>query len=148
MTTTQNPTTQTLTIVGPNLPDQAKAEFHVHAAGCKDLKRGWLGQAYLRELVHGPSYDIEATCLLDVESTVYYFAPAENEDYTLGDYQGEFHFAPCVHLPLEAPHPEPTVIEFAEPVGPTMGPDGYWTTPEPTPVREVTEHDLNEAWGV
>jgi hypothetical protein len=29
-----------LTIVGPNLLDQSKGDFHVHAAGCADLSRG------------------------------------------------------------------------------------------------------------
>lgn len=26
-------------IIGPNLPDQSKGSFHVHAAGCADIRR-------------------------------------------------------------------------------------------------------------
>jgi hypothetical protein len=59
--------------------------------------------------------DLTASSLLEVEAWIYDFAPAETPDYVLGDYLDQFHFAPCVHLPVEV---------------------------------EVTEHDLNQAWGV
>jgi len=85
--------TQRLTIVGPNLPSQANATFHVHAAGCADLKRGWIAR-YARD-----AWDMNADYLVDVEADVYDFVPDENPDYTLGDYLDDFHFAPCVHLP-------------------------------------------------
>lgn len=92
--------TQTLTIVGPNLPQQAKATFHVHAAGCADLKRGWIKRYAI------DAWDMDATCLTDVEADVYDFAPDENPDYVLGDYQSEFYFAPCVTLPERVETPE------------------------------------------
>jgi hypothetical protein len=94
-TTTETPGYQELTILGPNLPREAKATFHVHAAGCADMKRGWLGRHTARD----GGWNMHARCLVDVEATVYDFAPDENEDYKLGDYLSEFHFAPCVHLP-------------------------------------------------
>jgi hypothetical protein len=85
-------TTQQLTIVGPNLPSQAKATFHVHAAGCADLSRGWIAR-YARDAWTG-TFD----SLLAVEAEVFDFAADENPDYVLGDYLDEFHFAPCVTL--------------------------------------------------
>lgn len=87
--------TQTLRVVGPNLPAQAKATFHVHAAGCADLSRGWIARC-------DDGWTMEAASLLEVEADAYDFAPDETEDYELGDYQSEFHFAPCVTLPLRA----------------------------------------------
>ncbi len=94
-----------VTILGPNLPREAKATFEVHAAGCGHLtpiraskhvhvRKGW-----------GPcdSWTIEAASRLDVESAVYDWAPEENEDYTLGDYAHEFHFTGCAKsLPVKA----------------------------------------------
>lgn len=86
---------QRVVVVGPNLPQQAKATFHVHAEGCADLGRGWIKRYAKGERAY------EFGSRHDVESFVYEFAPDENEDYTLGDYQFDFHFAPCVTLPLE-----------------------------------------------
>lgn len=85
-------------IIGPNLPGKAqeKGQFHVHAHGCRDATR-------LRRQVGEPSMVIEAECCLDVEAFVYDFAPTESEGYTLGDWLGEFHFAPCCSsLPTRA----------------------------------------------
>lgn len=76
-----------VTIVGPNLPRQAKATFHVHKAGCVDLNRGWIA--------NHDAWTIPVNNRLDVEAEVYDFAPEENEEYELGDYQFDFHFAPC-----------------------------------------------------
>lgn len=85
--------TQSLTVVGPNLGSEAKATFHVHAAGCRDLDRGFLRNH--KQDAHTATYD----SLVAVEADVYDFAPAENEDYKLGDWLTEFWFAPCVKLP-------------------------------------------------
>ena len=85
--------TITVRLVGPNLPAQAKATFHVHVDGCADLTRGGI-KRYVAE-----SWTMQAASALDVEAEVYDFAAAENPDYTLGDYQSEFHFAPCVQFP-------------------------------------------------
>jgi hypothetical protein len=82
-------------LIGPNLPAQAKATFHVHVDGCADLTRGWI-----KRYVEG-SWTMDACSALDVEAEVYDFAADENPDYTLGDYQSEFHFAPCVQFPEE-----------------------------------------------
>ena len=86
-----------VTVVGPNLPREAKATFEVHADGCAHVtlsnsaqqtvvRRGW-GRC--------DGFTLVVESKLDVESFVYDFAPDEHEDYTLGDWQSEFHFAPC-----------------------------------------------------
>jgi hypothetical protein len=95
--------TQQLIVIGPNLPNQAKATFHVHADGCADLQRGWI-KPYARQAGtgRGEGWTAEYGSLLEVEGDVYDFAADENEDYELGDYQSEFHFAPCVTLPYKA----------------------------------------------
>jgi hypothetical protein len=93
--------TQRLTLVGPNLPRPLcdRGTFHVHEAGCRDLHRGMLGAC-----INGVNeYTANFRSRLEVESFVYDFAPEENEDYTLGDYQYDFHFAPCVTIPVEIP---------------------------------------------
>jgi hypothetical protein len=77
-----------VTIVGPNLPAEAKATFHVHAEGCADLFRGWHRTAQKETMQVGTRFDVEAE--------VYYFAGESHEDYELGDWQSEFHFAPCL----------------------------------------------------
>jgi len=95
---TTNTTTQRLTIVGPNLPRQAKATFHVHAEGCADLQRGWI-----RQFLQSYAWSAEFSALLEVEADVYDFLQGpngEDPDYTLGQYlDTEFYFAPCVTLP-------------------------------------------------
>ncbi len=86
-----------VTIVGPNLPQQAKAEFHVHRAGCRDLDRGWI-KRYAPE-----AWTIAVPDRYAVESDVYYFCPGEDPDYELGQYQSSFHFATCLDdLPVQA----------------------------------------------
>lgn len=84
---------QLLTIVGPNLPYEAGPHtFHVHAAGCADLKRGWIRS-------HAENgWDMRAESRLDVEAEVYDFMPNEDPNYTLGDYLWDFRFAPCVKV--------------------------------------------------
>ncbi len=81
---------QNLTIVGPNLPNEAKASFHVHAAGCADLKRGWIRSHR--------GHDTTTASKLDVVEQVYGDILAE-DDATAEEYLYDFHFAPCVDLP-------------------------------------------------
>lgn len=98
-------TTNVVTIVGPNLPASAPADLLVHAAGCADLHRGhcrgqeqWTIEATsihaVVDAVYGPdagSFYEESATLVDGE-----WVPAP---WT--DYEGEFHFAPCVDLPRD-----------------------------------------------
>jgi hypothetical protein len=55
-----------VTICGPNLNDQSSGQFHVHAAGCADLKRGAMREPEYR---HG--WTIEATTRDDVGDEIY-----------------------------------------------------------------------------
>lgn len=92
--------TQRLIVVGPNLPNEARATFHVHAEGCADLRRGWLGRIHARELQHAPAYVVEYPSLVAVVEDVYQDQLAEqDEPIDPAAWLSEFHFAPCVHLP-------------------------------------------------
>jgi len=86
-------TTQHVVIVGPNLRDQSKGEFHVHAAGCADLKRN-------RNLKHeNQSMTLEAGSLVEIVDYVY---PPGDFDCEAGEFLSEFHVAPCVELNASA----------------------------------------------
>ena len=93
-------TTQHVNIIGPNLPDQSKGQFHVHAAGCRDGKRlealagpyaGWVAECVDRSQVVVNVY----ADIIDenIDEGVY----ADTED-AVRDYMHEFHFAPCVEI--------------------------------------------------
>lgn len=85
--------TQLVKIQGPNLRDQSKGQFHVHTANCGDNRHyGYRGRFGGEE----PAWAIEVAAKEDCESFIYDFAPVETPGYELGDYLGEFWFAPCV----------------------------------------------------
>jgi hypothetical protein len=95
---------QNVTIVGPNLPGslQRLGGFHVHAAGCADLKRG-----AIRPYVADYGWTIEADSLEAIAAEVYADQIAEHEGdgtqyETAAGYLDDFHFAPCVTLPTNA----------------------------------------------
>lgn len=72
-----------VTVIGPNLRDQSKGQFHVHAEGCRDIAR---------QFSYVPKQDmwtIEATSQVDIAGNVYDF---EDDPASL---LSEFHFAPC-----------------------------------------------------
>lgn len=83
-----------VTICGPNLNDQSKGQFHVHAAGCSDLKR----HAH-REPEYEHGWTIEAESRVDVATEVYADHMAEREPSDPWSkpepYVSEFHFFPC-----------------------------------------------------
>lgn len=85
---------QRLYVVGPNLRDQSKGSFHVHAVGCRDMIR--MGARDPEFLNATP---VEFKTLVEVAEYVY-----DNgimaEDETGADYLFDFHFAPCVKLPV------------------------------------------------
>lgn len=86
---------QRVVIVGPNLRDQSKGTFHVHAEGCADLKRS----PNLRH--EDQSMVVEATSLIDVEQYIY-GPDAGDFDVEPGTVLDDFHFAPCVNLPVQS----------------------------------------------
>ena len=83
-----------VTVCGPNLRDQSKGEFHVHAEGCADLVRG-----ANREPEYRTGWPMDATSRVDVCDAVY---PPEDFDCESGEFVGSFHFFPCCEeLPAE-----------------------------------------------
>lgn len=76
-----------VTICGPNLNDQSKGTFHVHAEGCADLKRG-----VRREPEYAYGWTIDAETQITVCDDVY---PPSDFECESGEYVSEFHFFPC-----------------------------------------------------
>lgn len=89
-------------IVGPNLPRQAKATFHIHTANCADLQRGWIRYYAERE-----TWIFDADTRIEVCDVTY---PPEDFNCESGEYlDTEFYFAPCCDdLPEGSPdNPNP-----------------------------------------
>lgn len=87
-------------ICGPNLNDQSKGTFHVHAAGCAEARQ------YGPHKRHGGEtpWQVEATSRADVVLDVYGpdagdFDLDATDPESIRAYAGEFHFAPCCELP-------------------------------------------------
>lgn len=87
---------QSVTICGPNLRDQSKGQFHVHAAGCADLVRGAAREPEYR---HG--WTIEAESRVEVGDSIYEDHIAEGS-MEPGEGMSDCHFFPCVHLPVSS----------------------------------------------
>lgn len=99
------PTTTTVVIVGPNLPREAKATFHVHAAGCADLKRGWIARHAAGER--------PVRCASEQDVVEYVYADMIDEsDAAWSDYASEFHYAPCVTFANPDEALTPTELRF------------------------------------
>jgi hypothetical protein len=86
-------------IIGPNLLDQSKGSFHVHAEGCADMKRSprvydWRGGR--GEHAGDIKTPVEVESMQDIVE--YCYADQLDE----GDYDGwrdldnDFHVLPCV----------------------------------------------------
>lgn len=87
-----------VTICGPNLRDQSRGDFHVHAAGCADLWKG---------IVREPEYDngwtIDVASRVEAATEVYADIAAENGHEDGEPYLGTMHFFPCCEaLPVRA----------------------------------------------
>lgn len=80
---------QRLTIVGPNLEDQSKGTFHVHAAGCAHLNQ--------RQYRYVQTWTATFATRTEVCDDAY---PPEDFDCDSGEYLFDFHFSPCVTIPL------------------------------------------------
>jgi hypothetical protein len=80
-----------VTIIGPNLRDQSKGTFHVHAEGCADIARSARRDPAFRD-----GWTIEAASATEVSDAVY---PPEDFGGESGDNVSDFHFAPCAKLP-------------------------------------------------
>jgi hypothetical protein len=82
---------QTVDVVvcGPNLRDQSKGSFHVHAAGCADLTR-----SATREPEYANGWALTVGTRLDVAGEVYADMIDESGD-DAASYVDDFHFFPC-----------------------------------------------------
>lgn len=78
-----------VTLCGPNLRDQSKGTFHVHAADCTDLTRG-----ARREPEYRNGWTIDADFRTDVAIEVYADHMDENGDEPSA-YVSDFYFFPC-----------------------------------------------------
>lgn len=80
---------QRVTIIGPNLRNQSKGQYHVHAEGCLDVMRDPHRYGYHHA---EPHRIIEAASKVEIVNDVY-------GDVIAAAYFDEFNFAPCVKLP-------------------------------------------------
>jgi hypothetical protein len=76
-----------VSVCGPNLRDQSKGEFHVHAEDCADLAKYGPGKPNGGE----EPWALDVSDRLGIVGEVYDWIPAEEASA----YLGEFHFAPC-----------------------------------------------------
>lgn len=94
-----------LTIIGPNLPGADSGTFHVHAAGCADLKRKAIYRGMRYETNHEEHDTLES--LVD---SYYCDMMNENEEgspwATWEAYQDEFRIFPCCNAILAPAHSE------------------------------------------
>lgn len=82
-----------VTVIGPNLRDQSKGTFHVHAAGCADIARN-----IRTEPMYAEGHTADYASLAEACDDVY---PPEQFDCESGEYVDEFHVFPCAaSLPL------------------------------------------------
>lgn len=88
--------TTTVVIVGPNLQGgaQRKGAFHVHAAGCADLRHYGEG----RKFGGDTGWDVEVSSRREIVEEIYADHIAENPGASWEDYD-DLHVAPCVHFP-------------------------------------------------
>lgn len=92
-----------IVVIGPNLMKQNLGQFHVHAAGCADIRRDPRNFGYVWA---EPHMEFECSSLQEVVDAVYSDIIGENAgDAHWSDWKAyleEFHFAPCaLDLPME-----------------------------------------------
>jgi hypothetical protein len=82
-------------ISGPNLRDQSRGQFHIHAVGCRDLQRTNIEPEY----AYG--WPVEATTKREVVEAIYDDHMAEHADDptdrwgTWEPYLEDLYFFPC-----------------------------------------------------
>jgi hypothetical protein len=83
-----------LVVLGPNLIDQSKGSFHVHAAGCRDLGT-YYGRQHDADKANPVDFDSES----DVVEYVYADQIAEDpEGNAVNNLLSDFYFFPCVEF--------------------------------------------------
>ncbi len=94
-----------VTIIGPNLLDQSKGSFHVHATGCAHLNRGEYRRLGRDAGIYHEDHDTVRSVVDSVygpESGGFYEEADLDPETAWTDYVHDFHFAPCTKgLPTE-----------------------------------------------
>lgn len=127
-------------ICGPNLNDQSKGTFHVHATGCSDLKHYGPGKRFGGDVAGNDETLVMSATLVSVVEAVYDNGildeaiadrKHENTDPEVTDLMirteeinrllGDFWFAPCCAASLQ--HGEVTILDDGDHVvsGPGKG---------------------------
>lgn len=84
-----------VSIIGPNLRDQSQGEFHVHAAGCRDIARmAHRDPEFLNPwTIDADSTDDVVLALYGPDAGDFDLDPDDPDD--IAAYAASFHFAPC-----------------------------------------------------
>jgi hypothetical protein len=99
-------------VCGPNLSSvaQQRAQFHVHADGCRDLSKYGPFKVMGGDLPGAQEYLLDVSSQMEVVHDVYSDQIDENvsdeqsRDDIAADYISDFWFAACCkHLPIDAP---------------------------------------------
>jgi len=74
-------------VLGPNLIDQSKGSFHVHAAGCRDINS-----------YYGRQFDADKANPLDVNSVEEIAEYVYDYEDNPREYANDFYVFPCVYF--------------------------------------------------
>lgn len=111
-------------VVGPNLLDQSKGSFHVHAAGCSHRRQKQYQSAHIQ---HDFKQKQEFATVQEVVEDVYQDQIAES-DGTWDEYESDFWFAPCTEGLAKTATEEPKSSRAP-----------YTLTPEDVEIRKVED---------
>lgn len=112
-------------IIGPNLRDQSKGDFHVHAKGCEDVRRNrdYAGP----DFEHDRQFPVEVASRIMLSNYVYSDQISEGS-MTAEDGVPTMWFAPCTDdLPLHEPvyYYEMVQLQRVLDAGPDKGEDFF-----------------------
>ena len=122
-------------IIGPNLIDQSQGQYHVHAPGCRDMKRDGVYDWRNGKGEHASDIKtaIEVESIQDVIEYAYGDALGEGQSWR--DVRSDFRFFPCV--PAKLPEQSPAQYAAADQIAAA----GFKSTLDTQPAMDNTEHD-------
>jgi hypothetical protein len=91
-------------VLGPNLPDQSKGSFHVHAVGCADINRSPIYQS--SEFWGDKQSPMDVNSVEEIAEAVYDFEENPTE------YVSDFYVFPCVHFPSDEKEQNMHTVSF------------------------------------
>ena len=144
-----------VTICGPNLNDQSRGTFHVHAEGCKDLKKYGPGRQFGGDEKGEDEMTIEASDIHDVCVAIYSDhiseqPPAERLEY-INNLYSDFYFAACCEAELwgserEGHGPEHFNAHNGDHSPPPDETDANEVDPSLVIEQPPESHDVYECW--